>query len=46
MSDSLITLENPDCSRSPREKVMWSCWVATAALEAVRFSLLETEQDY
>lgn len=46
MSDSLTTLENLGCSRSPREKMTQNCWIATAALEAVRFSLSEMEQDY
>lgn len=31
MSDSLTTLENLGCSRSPREKVTWNWWIATAS---------------
>lgn len=46
MSDGLTTLENLGCSRSLRENVTRNCWLATAALEAVRFSLSEMEQDY
>lgn len=46
MSDSLTTLENLGCSRSLREKVTRNCWLATGAVEAVRFSLSEVEQDY
>lgn len=46
MSDSLTTLGNLGCGRSHREKVTRNCWIATAALEAVRFSLSEMEQDY
>lgn len=31
MSDSLTTLENLGHSRSPKEKVTWNRWIATAS---------------
>lgn len=31
MSDSLTTLENLGRNRSPKEKVTWNHWIATAS---------------